>query len=487
MLIFAPLHRKKNFIILSMSNTNNTKQLAAAITLPTAIALIISSMIGSGVYKKVAPMSETLQSPWLVMICWLLGGLISLAGAISNAEVASLLAGTGGEYRYYRTIYGKFFAFLFGWANFAVIKTAAIASIAYVFTQSFNSLFPIPELLPELAGVNIGGWFYPFDNLSVKLFTVVVIVLLTFVNIRGVKLGGQISKWLIILVLLGIMTIVVFGLSSGQADWSRLSQNATGYVSPGWGSLVSAMFTAMLAAFWAYEGWNTIGYIGGEIQNPNRNLPIILFWGVMTVITVYILANITYLVLLPVDQLIEIKRSTNSIAAVEAIKSFWGAGGGYFISILILVTTLASTHTTILLAARTYFAMAGEGVFFKGADEIHPTYQTPSKALIYQCIWTCGLVFSGSFDQLTDMLIFASFLFYGATTMGVFVLRRKMPDAHRPYRVWGYPVVPIVFIFFCVVLIGNTLINQPREALLGLALIATGLPFYYFWNKKLQA
>jgi APA family basic amino acid/polyamine antiporter len=283
---------------------------------------------------------------------------------------------------------------------------------------------------------------------------------------------------------MGIATIVVFGLSSGQADWGRLSQSATGYVAPNWSTLVSAMFTAMLAAFWAYEGWNTIGYIGGEIQNPNRNLPIVLFWGVMTVITVYVLANLTYLVLLPVDQLIEIKRATNSIAAVEAIKSFWGAGGGYFISVLILVTTLASTHTTILLAARTYFAMAAEGVFFKGADAIHPQYQTPSKALIYQCIWTCALVFTGSFDQLTDMLIFASFLFYGATTLGVFILRRKMPDAHRPYKVWGYPVVPIVFILFCIVLIGNTIINQPREALIGLTLIALGIPFYYWWTRR---
>lgn len=473
----------KSATLYSMTN-NKSKQLAAAITLPTAIALIISSIIGSGVYKKVAPMSDTLQSPMLVMICWLLGGLISLAGAISNAEVASLLAGTGGEYRYYRTIYGKFFAFIFGWASFAVIKTAAIASIAYVFTQSFNSLIPLPQLFPELADFNLFGVIYPFDNFSVKLFTALIIVLLTYVNIRGVKLGGQISKLLIVLVLLGIGTIVVFGMTSGQADWSRLTQNATGYVSPGWGGLVSGMFTAMLAAFWAYEGWNTIGYIGGEIQNPNRNLPIVLFWGVLAVITVYLLANITYLILLPIDQLIEIKRSTNSIAAVEAVKSFWGAGGGYFISVLILITTLASTHTTILLAARTYFAMAGEGVFFKGADEIHPTYQTPSKALVYQCIWACGLVFTGSFDQLTDMLIFASFLFYGATTFGVFVLRRTMPDAHRPYRVWGYPVVPIIFILFCIVLIGNTLINQPRDAFFGLALIASGLPFYYFWRKR---
>ena len=317
-----------------MPNTNNSMQLAKAITLPTAIALIISSMIGSGVYKKVAPMSDTLQSPMLVMICWLLGGLISLAGAISNAEVASLLAGTGGEYRYYRTIYGKFFAFLFGWANFAVIKTAAIASIAYVFTQSFHSLFPLPELLPQWADINIYGWFYPFQNLSVKLFTVLVIVLLTFVNIRGVKLGGEISKLLIILVLVGISTIVIFGLSSGQADWSRLSQPATGYVSLGWSGLVSAMFTAMLAAFWAYEGWNTIGFIGGEIKNPNRTLPLALFSGMMIIIGVYVLVNFTYLYVLPAEEMVNIAKRENGIAAVEVIRHFAGSTGAVLISIV---------------------------------------------------------------------------------------------------------------------------------------------------------
>lgn len=466
---------------------NNKNQLSATISLSTAIALIISSIIGSGVYKKVAPMSETLGSPKLVLFCWVLGGLISLAGALSNAEVASLLAGTGGEYRYYRTIYGRFFAFLFGWANFAFIKTASIASLGYVFTQSFNFFFPLPPLLTEWADWNIFGVIFPFENFSVKLFTVTVIAILTFINSRGVKLGGNISKVLVALVLIGIATIIIFGLSSSASHLERINQNATNYVAPATTGLLKGIFTAMLAAFWAYEGWNTIGYIGGEIKNPNRNLPIVLFWGVMVVMGVYLLANFTYLTLLSTDELIAIKRSTNSIAAVEAVKVFWGNGGAFFISALIMITTLASTHTTILLSARTGYIMAQEGLFFKKAANIHPEYRTPNTALLYQAIWTCVLLFTGSFDQLTDMLIFGSFLFYGATTFGVFILRKRMPDAPRTYKVWGYPFVPIIFIVFCIALIINTVVSQPREAFLGIGLIATGVPFYLYWAKKLDA
>lgn len=469
-----------------MENKTTPRELSATISLSTAIALVISSIVGSGVYKKVAPMTDILGTPQLVLLCWVIGGLISLAGALSNAEVASLLAGTGGEYRYYRTIYGRFFAFLFGWSNFAFIKTASIASIAYVFTQSFLFFVPLPPLLTDWADWNLFGIIFPFQNFSVKLFTAGVIIVLTAINIRGIKLGGNISKVLIALVLVGIFSIIFFGLSSTQSDWGRLAQPTTGYVQPGFWGLVKGIFLAMLAAFWAYEGWNTIGYIGGEIHNPKRNLPIVLFWGVMVVIGIYLLANFTYLTLLSADQLVAIKQNTNQIAAVEAVKVFWGTQGAWFISALILVTTLASTHTTILLAARTGFAMGQEGLFFPKAAEIHPRFHTPHRALIYQAIWTCVLLFSGNFDQLTDMLIFGSFLFYGATTFGVFLLRWRMPDAPRPYRVWGYPVVPIIFILFCTILIINTLINQPREARIGLALLATGIPFYWFWNRRLQ-
>ena len=458
--------------------------LASAITLPSAIALIVSSVIGSGIYKKVAPMSAELQSPMWVLACWVLGGLISLAGALSNAEIAGMMAGTGGEYRYYRKIYGKFFAFLFGWSIFAVIKTASIASIAYVFSQSFNSLIPLPQITGEWTHWGMFGIIYPFENLSIKLLTVGIIIFLSWINSRGVKFGADISKYIIYAVIIGVSTIIFFGLTSSQSHFSYLSQNATGYVTPSWDTLLKGIFTAMLAAFWGYEGWNSVGNIGSEIQNPNKNLPLVLFWGLLIVITMYLLVNLTYLTLLPVDQLIIIAHTPNTIAAVEAMRVFWGDGGVVFISILILITTLGCTHTTILLNARNHLAMAQEGLFFKAAAKIHPVYKTPNNSLIIQCIWTCLLVFSGSFDQLTDMLIFAAFLFYGCTTFGVFILRKRMPDAPRPYRVWGYPFVPIIFIVFCAGLIINTIQSRPREAMLGIGLILTGLPFYWYWTKN---
>ena len=246
---------------------------------------------------------------------------------------------------------------------------------------------------------------------------------------------------------------------------------------------ISAIFTAMLAAFWAYEGWNSIGFLGGEIKNPHRNLPLSIAMGLSIVIIVYVLVNITYLALMPVEGYIAVNAAGNQIAAVEAVKVFWKSGGVMFISVLILLSTLGCTHATIMSNARTSYAMASEGLFFPKMSKINKAH-VPGNALLYQCVWACILVLSGTFDQLTDMLIFAAFIFYGATTLGVFILRRKIPDAPRPYRVWGYPVVPALFIVFCIFLVGNTIFARPREAAIGLSLIALGVPFYFWFLKK---
>jgi len=243
----------------------------------------------------------------------------------------------------------------------------------------------------------------------------------------------------------------------------------------------------MLAAFWAFEGWSTTGYMGGEIKNPNRNLPLALIFGVLFVILVYAGINFTYLFVLPIDQIVDVAKTQNTIAAVEVVKHFLGSGGGLFISILILFTTFGATNTTALMPPRLYYAMSREGLFFKSAAFIHPKYNTPSKAFVAQGVWASILVLSGSFDQLTDMLIFASFIFYGATALGVFILRYRMPDTPRPYKAWGYPVVPAIFIVFCLALIVITLVERPREALLGLGLMLTGVPFYLYWVGKMKA
>jgi APA family basic amino acid/polyamine antiporter len=239
----------------------------------------------------------------------------------------------------------------------------------------------------------------------------------------------------------------------------------------------------MLAAFWAYQGWVSVGFIGGEVKDPTRNIPKGIVIGVFIVIFIYLVVNLTYLSLLSIPQLVQIHETGNQIAAVEAVRSFWGKGGSVFISILILVTTLGCTNASILTGARPYYAMARDSLFISGLSKLNKN-NVPGNSLLWQGIWASILVLSGTFDQLTDMIIFAVFIFYGATSLGVFILRRRIPDVHRPYKVWGYPVVPAIFIIFCIVLFFNTIITRPREAAIGITLILSGIPVYFFLKWK---
>jgi APA family basic amino acid/polyamine antiporter len=444
------------------------------------IIFVIANIIGSGVYKKIAPMAAELHSSSWILMAWIVGGIITLFGALSNAEVAGLLADTGGDFVYFKKIYNKFFAFLYGWSLFAVIQTATISSLAYVFAQSLNSIVPLPHILPSLQEFSIGGVFYPFQDFGVKLAAILLILILTFVNISGLKSGAGVSKAILLLVGTGLLTIVVFGLShvkSVPANFMDVKELTAGTVT------ISSFYTAMLAAFWAYQGWVSVGFIGGEIKDPTRNIPKGIVIGVFVIIFIYLLVNVTYLSLLSIPQLEQVYNSGNQIAAVEAVRSFWGSGGVLFISLLILVTTLGCTNASILTGARPYYAMAKEKLFFPGIAKLNSA-NVPSNSLLWQGIWASVLVLSGTFDQLTDMIIFAVFIFYGATSLGVIILRRRMPDAPRPYKVWGYPVVPIVFILFCIGLFINTVVARPREAAIGMTLILAGIPVYLYLQRK---
>lgn len=454
-------------------------QLSRSLGLRLVIVVVIGNIIGSGVYKKVAPMTAELHSSGWVLICWILAGIISLFGALCNAEVAGLLADTGGEYVYYQKIYNKFFAFLFGWSLFTVIQTAAISALAYVFAESLNSVMHLPELLPSWAEISVFGWFQPFKDLNVKLTAIILIIILTWINTRGIKTGAGVSMAILILVFASIFTIIAFGLTSNAADLNRI-QTATANNSA---VSFSAVFTAMLAAFWGYQGWASVGYIGGEVKDAKRNLPKGIAIGIFTIIVLYLLVNTTYLSLLSIPQLEEIYNAGSKIAAIEAVKSFWGSNGVLFISILILITTLGCCNATILASSRPYFAMATEGLFFKKVAKLN-NKQAPVNSLLYQCVWACILVLSGTFDQLTDMIIFAVFIYYGATTLGVFILRKKMPDTPRPYKVWGYPIVPAIVVIFCAVLVINTVFSRPREAAIGAALMLTGVPMYWWFSRQ---
>jgi basic amino acid/polyamine antiporter, APA family len=457
----------------------NQRNLVRSLGMGYVVIFVIANIIGSGVYKKIAPMAAELHSSSWILVAWIVGGIITLFGALSNAEVAGMLADTGGEFVYLKKIYNRFFSFMYGWSLFTVIQTATISSLAYVFAQSLNSIIPIPEVFVSLKEFTIGGVFFPFQDFGVKLTAISLILLLTGLNISGLKSGAWVSKAIMLLVFAGLFTIVFFGLSSIKsvpANFLDVKELTNGTIT------LSAFYTAMLAAFWAYQGWVSVGFIGGEIKDPRKNIPKGIVTGVIIVIAIYLLVNVTYLALLSIPQLTQIYESGNQIAAVEAVRSFWGRGGVLFISLLILVTTLGCTNASILTGARPYYAMAREKLFFPGIAKINKA-NVPSNSLLWQGIWSSVLVLSGTFDQLTDMIIFAVFIFYGATTLGVFILRRRMPDVHRPYKVWGYPVVPAIFILFCIGLFFNTIITRPREAAIGMILILSGIPVY-FWLKR---
>jgi APA family basic amino acid/polyamine antiporter len=452
------------------------------IGLRAATFLVVSVIIGSGVFQKIAPMAKELGSPWLIILCWVLAGFISLAGALSTAEMVSMFPNSGGEYYYFQKVYGRFFSFLYGWSSFAVIKTAAISALAYIFAQSFNSLFPLPifgDAKWNFLGIHL------FQNLSVKILASFLILLLTLLNYRGVKFAEKLSSLLTYTMLIGIILFVAIGFASGKGSVQNLS--TTSSIVPkftdNW-SLIIALFAASLGAFWGYEGWNNIAYIGEEVKSPKKNLPLALGVGTIIVMVAYVLLNLLFIYILPIDYFVGISADTNKIAAIEVAGHIAGNLGMILLACLILTTTLNSTNSSILMSARILYAMARDKMFFKTAASVHPKYNTPDMALFFQGIWAILLVFSGTFEQLTNMLVFASFLFYGSTALGVIILRIKHPEIERGYKVIGYPFLPAIFFLFCISLFVMTIIKDPTLAAWGLSLIATGLPVYYFLNRK---
>lgn len=469
------------------NKSSGPSELVKYFGLGTGIILIISSIIGSGVYKKVAAMSMLAESPQLILLAWVLAGIVTLLGVLSLAEIAMLMPESGGSFVYLNRIYGEKWGYFYGWASFACIQSASTAAIAYVFAQSLNAIYPLPALGGEWETMTVLWIFQPFANIGVKLTAVALIILLTAVNYTGVRKGGGLSNIITIIVVISLIAIIIMGLTMGGGSWSNLTTKASSYPPDKMGEdfgLLKVIFGTMLASFWAYEGWINIGFVGDEIKNPQRNIPKILIYGILIIMGIYVLVNMTYLYVLPIDEMMAVAKSDNGVAAVEVIRKFMGDGGAFAISLLIVITTAGCTNSTILTSARIYYAMAKEKMFFKSAAYVHPTYKVPTKSLIIFSIWSCILVFSGTFDQLTDMLVFVQFIFYGLVIYGVFILRKKMPNAERSYKVIGYPVVPALYVLFCIGLLINTLMEQSREAGIGLFLTVLGTPFYYNFRKQ---
>jgi len=480
------------------ANGTATSGLIPTLGLFTTVAMISGSVIGSGIFRKPSLMASQLGSPELLILVWVGAGILTLFGALTNAEIASMISATGGQYIFFQKIYGSFTAYLYGWAVFAVIQTGSIASIAYVFSDYSQYFWTLPRFAPEMEKafviyIPFIGAIFPLENIGVKLLTVTVICLLTGVNYLGVRFGGIVQGTFTTLKLLAMASLVAiaFSYSGGSASHFMSSSATATATSTSTIGLMFLVVTALAGAFWTYDGWNSITYIAGEIKDPNRTIPRALFIAMMIVITVYVSINLAYLYVLPVPAMAQ-----STLVAADVAKTVLGAAGGTFIAIAVMLSTFGTTNGTILASARVYYAMAHDQMFFKSSGVIHPKFHTPGNALIVQAFWSSMLVLSGTFDTLTDMLIFVTWIFYAMGAYGVFVLRRTMPDTPRPYKVFGYPFVPAIFVLFASCYVVITLYNDVTaymagktpiiNSVFGLFLVATGLPFYYLFRRSAQ-
>ncbi len=479
-----------------MIEEKNNIQLVPRLGLATTILIVIGAVIGSGIFRKPGVMASQLGSPELLLLVWLVAGIVTFFGALTNTEIAGMITETGGQYIYFQKMYGDFFAYLYGWSMFAVVQTGSIASITYVFAEYSQYFFTLPRFAESTEKyfeifIPFIGYIYPLQNIGVKLLAILVITLLTVVNYFGIIFGGGVSAFFTTMKILAILILAVAGFIFGNGSFSNFTIHSAGHTDI---PVILAITAALSGAFWAYDGWNNITYIAGEVKNPQKNIPLALFYGTLTVIVIYIMINLAYLYILPVDIM-----SKSKLVAADTAKSFLGDLGTAFIVLAVMLSTFGTSNGSIMASARVYFAMAKKKVFFPSLGTIHPKFHTPSVSLVVQSLWASILILSGTFDTITDMLIFVSWIFYGLGAFGVFILRKKMPDTPRPYRVPAYPFVPAIFVLFsaffvCITLyndINNYMINnfapgEPRiiKSLFGLLFVAMGIPLFVYFKKR---
>jgi APA family basic amino acid/polyamine antiporter len=448
-----------------------------ALGLSTGILLVAGIMIGSGVFKKIVPMSQSLMSEPGIIMAWIVAGVITMLGAFTYAGLASMTTESGGIYEYLRLSYGNFAAFLFGWMIFMIGGSGAIAALAFVFSQALNTLLHFPEFADAWKNYSIGGFIFPFASSGIKLVAVITIAILSWLNYRGVKNGGFLNNIVTAAKIIGILILIVAGfLYPSPADTEEV--DAAVSLSMGAGALVSAFFGAMLSALWAYDGWANITYISGEIKNPKKNVPLAIIFGVSIAMTLYVLLNYVYMRVLPLPILSSLDQ--NQVAASEVAGVLMGKSGTLIITLLIMVCTLGALNACIIVYPRVYYRMSQKGSFFHKAAYVHPAFRTPYISIIYSSTWSAVLVTTGTFDMLTNLVIFTGFLFFGLIAFAVIKMTRKGIIKNK---VIGYPVVPWIIILFCAVLVVNTLIIEPKSSLLGLLLVFSGVPFYYYFKK----
>jgi APA family basic amino acid/polyamine antiporter len=441
-----------------------------------AALLTVGSVVGTGVFLTTADIARRLPHAGWIVAVWVAGGLLSLAGALTYAEMGTMFPRAGGQYHYLREAFGPLTGFLFGWTCFLCIFSGGIAAIAVGFGTYLGGFVPFFGVDNVLARVSVGAWTWTFNG--TQLAAILAILALTAINARGLAAGAGTQNLLTVAKAGAIGFLVVVGLvlpARVDADW-------TGPVPLAGGSLVTLFGAGMIAALWTYDGWYGATYSAGEIRDPGRNLPRGLIAGTLAVTLLYVAVNVVYAWALTPAEMAQSARVGEAAAAAMA-----GATAAKWVAAAVLVSTFGCLAATVLYCSRLYPPMAEDGVFFRAVARIDPATHVPVRSLWLQAGWSIALTASGTYEQLYTYVIFAGLVFHAATGAALFVLRARRPDAVRPYRVWGYPVVPLAFIGASLVLVANTLWTSPTESLAGLGLVALGLPAYALWRRSAPA
>src|SRR5438874_354201 len=455
-------------------------QLIRGLGLTAAIAVNVANIIGTGVFLKARVMTCNVGTPGIALTVWLVAGLLSLAGALTYAELLAMFPRAAGEYVVMRDAYGRPWGFIYGWTQFAIARSASAAALAVGFAIFLNALLKgaLNKTFFTLPYLNV-----PFGRL--QLVALAAVALTVLINCAAVTFSGGVATFLTSIKVLLLIAVGLGAFFYSGGDWSHLSQASVGGTCEGVAMTTggfAGFAAAMLGALWAYDGWNNITFLAGEVKNPERNLPLGLIISMFLVMGLYLLVNVGYYHVLTPTEVASVPASLS--VAAEVVRRLLGAIALTLMAAAMMTSSFGALHASILATSRVPYAMARDRLFFEGLAKVSPHTHVPIRSLVALGIWSGVLALSGLYDTLTDSAIFALTLFYAFVAGSVFIFRRRLPDAPRPYRTWGYPVVPIVFLVVTAWLILTTIWNTPKQSAIGLGLMVIGLPIYLYWSRR---
>jgi APA family basic amino acid/polyamine antiporter len=463
-----------------MADTGPASGLARRLGVLDASNIVIGSMIGSGIFIAPSLMAGYIQTPGLLVLLWLIGGVLTVFGALSVGELAAAFPRAGGQYVFLREAFSPLWGFLFGWTFFLVVQSGFIAAVAIAFAKYLGVFFPFLGEGSRLFSLELLGKTIGLS--TAQAAAILCIVLLTAVNMRGVRAGAALQNVFTVTKVAAMLVLIVAAFAFFKGSFGNFLPLWKPVLPPAAGlPLFAALAVAMSKALFAYDSWNSVAFVAEEVREPQKNIPRAMVFGSAAVALIYTLTTMAFLYVIPVGRMAQVYENRIGAAAAQAIM---GQAGLVFITLAILVSTFGCVNGLILSGPRLYFAMARDGMFFRKNCRIHATYRTPHVSLAYQCAWSCLLVLSGSFNDLLTYTAFASLLFNAVTVIGLFRLRLRRPDLERPYRVSGYPLVPLLYVAIALFFIVYIVIGDPLNSGKGLFLILTGVPVYFYWKKN---